>query len=547
MVAILVPLNEWSAQPYGFLESLTHRATYNGIQERDFVAAAARGSLALVLDAWNELDPASRNRAATEISRLRRELPLLQVIISTRRQVIDVPLAGPTIEIQPLSEEQQVEIAGVIRGDEGERLVDAACREAGLRELVSIPLYLTALLQTSHDGLPESKEMVLSLFIEAHEKRNAAAFRDGFYGLHEGVLRSLAVEATVAANTAISDSKSRAIVAGAEECLRLAGQITEQPQPAAVLDLLVNHHTLVRTGGSGGVAFQHQQIQEWYASLEVADLMWAASDGAVEAHVKLRAAILNEPVWEEAILFTCDRLSRASQDGVEAVAHTIVDVLGIDPLLSAEMIRRSSDDTWDQIKEEAISFVKKWHIPGRVDRAVKFMIDTGRSEFSEFVWPLISDANNQVHLKALRAGRGFRPSVLGADAEERIAALPKEVRKNVISEIASEGGMDGIELATSLAKADASAEVQKSVVESLLFRRADRFAKEILELAPDEVWKSLARTWHSREIVDPEISARIQEEADKLIFEETDPERILSTILSTNVRDPEAVSTAEQN
>ena len=58
--------------------------------------------------------------------------------------------------------------------------------------------------------------------------------------------------------------------------------------------------------------------------------------------------------------------------------------------------------------------------------------------------------------------------------------------------------------------------------------------------SPDEVWRSLARAWHSREFSDPEASARIQEEVDKLVVEETDPGRILNTILTTNVRDPDA-------
>ena len=268
--------------------------------------------------------------------------------------------------------------------------------------------------------------------------------------------------------------------------------------------------------------------------------MLTAASGDSDANKMLREGILDIPVWEEAILFACDRLSRADEEGVRAVAHAVLETVGIDPLLSAEMIRRSSHDVWDQIREDVISFVRKWHTPGRVDRAVKFMIDTGRAEFSEFVWPLVSDMDDQVHLGALRAGRKFRPSVLGPKAEERIAALPEKMREHVITEIANYGDMDGIELVTSLAKADASPKVSKSAIESLVFRRADRFAKEILESAPDEVWRSLAREWHFREFADPEVSARIQEEADKLFVEETDPGRILNTILGTNVHDPDA-------
>lgn len=256
----LIPLNEWSAQPLGLIELLAHRAPYHGIREQDFHVLTAHGRLALVLDAWNELDPVSRRRAAAEIGRLRRELPLLQLIVSTRRQALDVPLTGPTVEIQPLSDEQQEEIARAMGGDAGEALLDRARREVGLRELISIPLYLTALLQVPHGALPGTKEEVLRLFIAANERKNAEALREGFYDLHGEVLRGLAVEATVAANTAISETRSRSVVAEVEGRLKLAGQITEQPQPAAVLDLLVNHHTLIRIGGSGGVSFQHEQI-----------------------------------------------------------------------------------------------------------------------------------------------------------------------------------------------------------------------------------------------------------------------------------------------
>jgi hypothetical protein len=60
-----------------------------------------------------------------------------------------------------------------------------------------------------------------------------------------------------------------------------------------------------------------------------------------------------------------------------------------------------------------------------------------------------------------------------------------------------------IELAVSLAKADASPKVQTSVTEALHFRRADRFAADILWAAPDEVWRLLARKGYAEEIADP--------------------------------------------
>src|SRR5450759_82589 len=106
------------------------------------------------------------------------------------------------------------------------------------------------------------------------------------------------------------------------------------------------------------------------------------------------------------------------------------------------------------------------HTPGTIDRAVRFMITTGRPEFSEQVWPLISSADNQVHLEALCAAGRFRPSLLGDQRKQRLRALPDAVRKNVLHEIASNSGFDGMELATELAEADPVAEVVIAVVQA---------------------------------------------------------------------------------
>jgi hypothetical protein len=64
---------------------------------------------------------------------------------------------------------------------------------------------------------------------------------------------------------------------------------------------------------------------------------------------------------------------------------------------------------------------------------------------------LVSSPDNQIYLSALRAARRFRPSVLGNDAAARLGALPEDVRSDVVAEIASNSGFDGMELAASIA------------------------------------------------------------------------------------------------
>ena len=207
----------------------------------------------------------------------------------------------------------------------------------------------------------------------------------------------------------LSETQARAAVNSVQDRLKAENQIAELLQPMNVLDALVDAHMLVRSATEvGAISFQHQQFQEWFASFHVEQVMLSAALGDDDAGKTLRESILDIRMWEEAILFACDRLSRANPDGAPAIAHAILETLGIDPLLSAEMIWRSSDGVWGRIRGDVRSFVAKWHTPGSVDRAVKFMIATGRAEFSEFVWPLISHADDQVHLRTLRVGRRFR-------------------------------------------------------------------------------------------------------------------------------------------
>lgn len=147
---LIVALGDWATEGDGLLASILKRPAFNGITEQNFRAAAANPSVVLLLDGWNELDAATRERARVQISALKAELPELGLVISTRRQALDIPFGGTRVDLLPLDDKQQMEIARGMRGDAGAQLVDRAWRTAGVRELVTIPLYLTALL-----SLPE--------------------------------------------------------------------------------------------------------------------------------------------------------------------------------------------------------------------------------------------------------------------------------------------------------------------------------------------------------------------------------------------------------
>ncbi|MGD9803843.1 MAG: NACHT domain-containing NTPase [Hyphomicrobiaceae bacterium] len=509
---LIVPLGDWATESDALLVSILKRPAFNGISEQDFRTVATKPGVVLLLDGWNELDAAARERARVQITALKTELPELGLVISTRRQALDIPFGGTRVDLLPLDDEQQMEIARAMRGEAGAQLVDQAWRTTGVRELVTIPLYLTALLSLPEGApFPTTKEEVLRRFVAAHEQeaRHAAALHAVALGFQQDYLDNLAVFATTTANTAITDSNARKAVAETARVLMADGQMTITTQPDTLLDTLVSNHVLTRSGDTPGYSFQHQQFQEWYASHHAERLMLqAVSDPA--AREKLKADVLDQRPWEEAVLFAVERSARGDVAQKAACSAAVRTAFDVDPTLAGEMIFRVTDEVWAPIGAEMRSLTEQWHAPGKVDRAVRFMIASGRPEFGDLLWPLISHANTQVHLSALRAARRFRPSVLGSDAPARIAALPPDIRKNVLHEIASHGEIDGLDLATAIAKNDSDPDVKATVVDALSFRRADRQIADLLADAGDATYDILAEKGHLDDIAVNAVQQELQ-------------------------------------
>lgn len=515
---LIVPLGDWAPEGDALLASILSRPAFNGISEQDFRAIATKPGVVLLLDGWNELDAAARERARVQITAIKTELPELGLIISTRRQALDVPFVGTRVDLLPLDDEQQMEIARAMRGEAGAQLVDQAWRTAGLRELVSTPLYLMALLSLREGAaFPTTKEEVLRRFVAMHEQdaRRAAALHATVVGFQQEYLDNLAVFATKAANTAIADTNARKSVAETARALVDDGQITITTQPDVLLDALISNHVLTRAGDTLGYSFQHQQFQEWYASHHVERLMMQAV-GYQAARDRLKADVLNKRPWEEAVLFAVERTARGETAQMTACSDAILAAFEVDPILAGDMIFRATDDVWALIGTEMRNLAEQWHAPGKVDRAVRFMIASGRPEFSDLVWPLVTHANDPVRLHALRAAKQFRPSVLGNDAPTRITALPSELRKNVLHEIASNSGIDGLDLATAITKTDSDPDVKATVVDALSFRRAYRHVADLLKDAGDTTYDILAKKGHLDDIAVDAVQQELQRARERL-------------------------------
>ncbi|MCY4047655.1 MAG: hypothetical protein OXF42_06100 [Candidatus Dadabacteria bacterium] len=309
-------------------------------------------------------------------------------------------------------------------------------------------------------------------------------------GFQQRYLEDMAVFAMRNSNTFITEDKARRSISDTGDLLVSEGQITNKPEPNPVLDALVSNHVLMRMGESG-YSFQHQQLQEWYVS------HWIESRIIGEVSDSKRceglAEIFNFPLWEEAILFAIERLAHGDSDRQIVCGKAILVAFDVDPILAAEMIFRSTNEVWGRIDKTIQESITRWHAPGKVDRALRFMVTSGRSEFINAVWPLITNKDEQISLNALRNCGQFKPSILGDDAGKKIKLLPPDARLVLLKEMVWCSGIDGIDIATEVAKADPVSEIKKSVIEDLIFQRANRHVAEVLEESDDEIFDMVVR------------------------------------------------------
>ncbi|MBO7941774.1 hypothetical protein JTP77_038655, partial [Streptomyces sp. S9] len=104
---------------------------------------------------------------------------------------------------------------------------------------------------------------------------------------------------------------------------------------------------------------------------------------------QLAIEFLNVRSWEESILFACERMAAYPGDDLDTVAATVVRCLSIDPMLAAELIFRAPA-IWSRVEHTVIEFFQRWHEEGTVDRAIGFIVSSGRPEFAEVLWPLFA-------------------------------------------------------------------------------------------------------------------------------------------------------------
>lgn len=506
---LVVPLAEVGPSVDDLFSWIAARQAFAGIRSEHLKYLAALGEIAFLLDGWNEVTPNARLALMKTMRALRREFPLLVICITTRPQAAAVPFVARTVHIESLSDELQEELASR-HGSVGQDLLDRVRRTSGVRDLARIPFYLEALLQVGDDGaLPTTKEGTIALLVKQHEDipERAEQLRQSMLGQHRRYLGDLALAMMQARTTALDDTAARQSLKATNAQLVAEGLVQNAPEPASVLESLVATHVLVH-GEGDTYAFQHQQFQEWYAAGYVEARMRELPTGA-GLESTFAQELLNDRLWEEAILFACER-PEMDASGAPVVAQAVRLALSVGPMLAAEMIYRTGDTVWTLISAEVQAFARAWHQAEQVDLAVGFMMKTGRADFADLIWPLVSHSTDQIQSETLHLGDRIRPTVFGDHLKNDYKHLEERVRERLVSGLIFGGGIEALETAFDLAKRDPSVEVKSEAVEALLFRGAHRQATEVLDGAEDAVWQRVAERDYFDGLTAPHVLTRLR-------------------------------------
>jgi hypothetical protein len=472
---------------------------------------ARHGHLAFFIDGWNELSGEKLKKARVNISNLQKEYPNSGILIATRSVSLPPKLnMSLNVTLNRLDRHKRNEIIrNAIDDKKADELIARIDDRTALRQIAQTPFYLVKMLSVYQgDGfLPETKEALLSTC--AHINDDKEELVEELNGCHHDYMAALSVEMFGVGTTILGNDSACKVIASVSQELKSDGKFNSPPDPPKILEALAKYHLLINRNGGKSWQFQHQQFQEWYASRWVEKLIVSVSDGSVDSLKELREEVLNIPRWEEALFFAIERL--AEQEGQQdKLVMIVINALEIDPILSAEIIALSDEAVWSQVKDTVLDYVERWHKPEKIDRALSFMMASGRPEFSDKLWPLITHENQQERLPALRAYKPFRFNCLGEGWQKKLEGYSEDIRDDVLSQIADYGGIEGLDVVTEIATQDTSAKVQIGVLEVAYFRNSPAHVQRILETASPDVWKVYCRLFDPEEMDDTTKSQAIK-------------------------------------
>ncbi|UWF48297.1 hypothetical protein NYP20_23765 [Pseudomonas sp. N3-W] len=503
---LIVELPAWTSSQRGILEYIAGMPAFQaeGLSATDLARVQQTEPLLFLLNGWNEIAESNSSRANDALRELERDFPSAGIIVATRTHHLTPPLPGALrLRLSRLRRTQRAAYLADRLGEKSAQLRARIDADSSLDELTRTPFILSEVASLFEAGvqIPSTKigilDQVLLLQEQRDEHRNALHTAP-IFGRQQDYLKAIATEMTRIGATTLLEADTRTIVAAVVRDLAFRGQIDPVGAPA-ILATLTAHHILERVDyPKTAFQFEHQQLQEYYAALDLRGLLLNSLGDEAETTANFIAEYVNVPAWAESLRMIAETIADVAADNkselrnISAGMKLVKMALSVDPVFAAELAQFCGAGVWNEVRAVVGEHLRDLYGTrgGSFQQyATAALLATGSDDFSDLIVPLLTEPDQQTRLRTYRLWPDIQVSSLGINWQELARGWSEEVRADFVSELLHHRVDD--EIAT-LAVEDKSAAVKKAAVSGLMWTGSSDALIRVMESMDEQTFDEVA-------------------------------------------------------
>ncbi|MBE7461906.1 MAG: hypothetical protein HS116_00305 [Planctomycetes bacterium] len=503
----IVELPAWTSSRRGILEYIAGMPAFQaeGLTPAELARVQQTEPFLFLLNGWNEIAESNSAQSNDALRELERDFPSAGIIVATRTHHLTPPLPG-AMRLR-LLRLRRVQRAAYLTARLGAKCAELRARidaDPSLDELTRTPFILSEVASLFEAGaeIPSTKIGILAQVLRLQEQRDEhrnALQTAPIFGEQTEHLKALATEMTRRGAVALPESDARAVVSAVARELADRWQIEPVGAPA-VLATLTAHHVLERVDyPQTAFQFEHQQLQEYYAALDVRARLLDLQDDDHDATGRFTADYVNDPAWAEPLRMIAETFAEQTGDGetdrrnTSAGGKLVAMALAVDLVFAGELARLCGTAVWNEVRAavgERIRAVYAIRDGSFRQYAIAAMLATGADDFGDIIVPLLSGQDQQTRLRTYRLWPDIHISSLGANWHEQVRGWSDEARADFVSELLHHR-VDG-EIAAFAAE-DKSVAVKKAAVSGLMWTGSDDALTRVLESMNEQTFEEVSR------------------------------------------------------
>ena len=503
----IVELPAWTSSRRGILEYIAGMPAFQaeGLTAADLARVQQTEPFLFLLNGWNEIAESNSVQANDVLRELERDFPSAGIIVATRTHHLTPPLPGALrlrlLRLRRVKRTAYLAARLDAKSAELRARIDA---DPSLDELTRTPFILSEVASLFEAGaaIPSTKIGVLAQVLRLQEQRNEhrnALQAAPIFDRQTDYLKALATEMTRRGAVALPEADARAVSAAVARELVGRGQI-ESVGPPAVLTALTAHHVLERVDyPQTEFRFEHHQIQEYYAALDVRARLLDLQEDDHDATGRFTANYVNDPAWAEPLRMIAETFAEQTGEGETDKLNTstggklVTMALAVDLVFAGELAGLCGAAVWNEVRAavgERIRAVYAIRDGNFRQYAIAAMLATGKDDFSDVIVPLLSGQDQQTRLRTYQLWPDIQVSSLGPSWREQVRGWSEEARADFVSQVLHHR-VDG-EVAAFAAE-DNSIAVKKGAVSGLMWTGSDDALTRVLESMDTPTFEDVAR------------------------------------------------------